>query len=197
MSSRREWSQPVYFIFTSRGESWVGACVLEAGWLTQSTSHRDRCGHCKTWFLRVWFSWTRESWCVLWRVLKIRLSGWWRGGDGRTFPPLLMSLLPAPWNISEHRGIKVEWQVLLLSRVQPVIYARCKFQTLFWGLIWGNSSRICRPWWYKSWANIRNVLTYFIWFWEWWGEGYGEMVRRRNGPTPILSCFWSPVVNWQ
>lgn len=117
----------------------------------------------------LWFSWTRVPWCVLWRVLKIRLSGWWRGGDGRIFPPFLMSLLPAPWNISERRGIKVKWQGLLLSRVQPVIYARCKFQTLFWDLIWGNSSRIRRPWWCKSWANIRNVLTYFIWFWEWPG----------------------------
>lgn len=27
------------------------------------------------------------------------------------------------------------------------------------------------------------------------GVGYGEMVRRRNGPTPILLCFWSCVVN--
>lgn len=142
----------------------------------------------------LWFSWTRVPWCVLWRVLKIRLSGWWRGGDGRIFPPFLMSLLPAPWNISERRGIKVKWQGLLLSRVQPVIYARCKFQTLFWDLIWGNSSRIRRPWWCKSWANIRNVLTLSD-FGNGRGVGYGEMVRRRNGPTPILLCFWSCVVN--
>ena len=137
------------------------------------------------------FSWTRVPWCVLWRVLKIGLSGWWRGGDGRIFPPLLLSLLPAPWHISEHRVIKVKWQVLLLSRVQPVIYARCKFQTLFWDLIWGNSSRTCRPWWYKSWANIRNVLTYFIWFWGWgWERWWGEQMIQ------LLFFLVSGVLSW-
>ena len=29
------------------------------------------------------------------------------------------------------------------------------------------------------------------------GVRLGEMVRRADDPTPLLPCFWSPIVNWQ